>query len=94
MRAKRAAGDTKINNVPFRLKSPKWNAGIPPFLRKEWDKKKSLVHLVVDEQKVTQSEIANASHGVETRFSECLAGVLSKGVWWMPRLKKAMKDVV
>ncbi len=94
MRAKRAAGDTKINNVPFRLKSPKWNAGIPPFLRKEWDKKKSLVHLVVDEQKVTQSEIANASHGVETRFSEFLAGVLSKGVWWMPRLKKAMKDVV
>jgi len=62
MRAKRAAGDTKINNVPFRLKSPKWNAGIPPFLRKEWDKNKSLVHLVVDEQKVTQSEIANASH--------------------------------
>jgi len=72
MCAKRVAGDTKINNVPFRLKSPKWNAGIPPFLRKEWDKKKSLVHLVVDEQKVTLSEIANASHGVETRFSEFL----------------------
>ena len=29
-----------------------------------------------------------------TRFSELLAGVLNKGVWWMPRLKKAMKDVV
>ena len=27
-----------------------------------------------------------------TRFSEFLTGVLSKGVWWMPRLKKAMKD--
>ena len=27
-----------------------------------------------------------------TRFLEFLAGVLSKGVWWMPRLKKAMKD--
>lgn len=29
-----------------------------------------------------------------TRFSEFLAGVLSKGVWWMPRLMKAMKDAV
>jgi hypothetical protein len=28
----------------------------------------------------------------DTRFSEILTGVLSKGVWWMPRLKKAMKD--
>ncbi len=29
---------------------------------------------------------------VNTRFLEFLAGVLRKGVWWMPRLKKAMKD--
>ena len=29
-----------------------------------------------------------------TRFSEFLSGNLSKGVRWMPRLKKAMKDVV
>jgi hypothetical protein len=36
---------------------------------------------------------AGANDGAEnTRFSEFPTGVLSKGVWWMPRLKKAMKD--
>ena len=37
--------------------------------------------------------VANATKAGEARFSEFLSGVLSKGVWWMPRLKKAMKDV-
>ena len=72
MRAKRAAGDTKINNVPFRLKSPKWNAGIPPFLRKERDKKQKSRPSCSGRAESNLGEIANASHGVETRFSEFL----------------------
>ncbi len=29
-------------------------------------------------------KFAKANHVVNTRFSEFLAGVLNKGVWWMP----------
>ena len=42
--------------------------------------------------KKTKSRVPLVGDACNTRFLEFLAGVLSKGVWWMPRLKKAMKD--
>ena len=42
--------------------------------------------------KKTKSCVPLVGDARNTRFLEFLAGVLSKGVWWMPRLKKAMKD--
>ena len=55
----------------------------------------------VHDQRTRFSEFLNASSvsSLRVRYARCDASsevgiVLSKGVWWMPRLKKAMKDVV
>src|SRR3989344_189338 len=72
MFARRAAGDTKNNNVPFRLNPPKWEPGIPPLPQKERGKKQEARPSCSGRAESNLGEIANASHGVETRFSEFL----------------------
>ena len=42
----------------------------------------------------TWKKIFHVVRAMVQRGSNAVARVLSKGVWWMPRLKKAMKDVV
>ena len=55
-------------------------------------KQKRMPFLFKKSGKKTKSRVPLVGDACNTRFLEFLAGVLSKGVWWMPRLKKAMKD--
>src|SRR3989344_7903353 len=76
---RRSCKNTKQKRMPFLFKKAALRR--PTIIEGLWRVKqenKSYVPLVGDMR--------------NTRFLEFLAGVLSKGVWWMPRLKKAMKD--
>ncbi len=76
----RNSDNTKESNVSYRLQVfPVRDAGML-YRKMQHKKRKSKSHLSL------VGKMRN------TRFSEFLTGVLSKGVWWMPRLKKAMKD--